>query len=465
MDGDHVVAVYPHEEGTKYEGGHLDALLTLLRETRHAGVACRNVHPDNLLVTSGGVKFVDYGSDIVPINDHEFEQMCRRTFLTYRFPFRSDLKRLMTRALTDSTMPELAGFDQFLKALDPRGLEELYYRPMVDMVAAEAPTVVLDYGCGKGQLTEELVHRGIRAIGYDPDPDSIARWWQYDSKAEYGGRDMLETLRSNDARFDTVVCGRVLCTIADASEFRNALADLRGLVADSGTVLVAVCNPLHLETASTELGEKHLPDGYRYENTFVYDKTVAINGNRRSEVHRSISTYRRAFADAGFRVTAITELDGVDTGLLLPASDHLVFRLAPVPTGGPRVSLLIKTCVMEWRTIERLVRHQVGQLEIPVRFLEKVVVVDTFEGPFARQYDQPNPEAHKAAMERLLNDGVVDRVVYAPTDPERSAPFTGSGSVRSLWRHTQQTVSSCSPPSSVSTRAPAITCFRWTATC
>ena len=418
LDGDHVVAVNPYEEGTKYEGGHLDELLTLLRETRHAGIACRNVHPNNLLVTPGGVKFIDYGSDIVPINDHEFEQMCRRTFLTYRFPFRSDLKRLMTRALTDSNLPELAGFDQFLKALDPRGLEELYYRPMADLVATEAPTAVLDYGCGKGQLIEELAHRGIRSIGYDPDPASIARCLQHASQAEYGGRDLLETLRSNGARFDTVVCGRVLCTIADDSEFNNVLADLRGLVADSGTVLVAVCNPFHLETASTELGEKRLPDGYRYENTFVYNKTVAINGNRRREVHRSISTYRRGFTDAGFRVTAITELDGVDTGLLLPASDHLVFRLAPELTGGPRVSLLIKTCVMEWRTIERLVRHQVGQLEIPVRFLEKVVVVDIFQGPFARQYDRPDPEAHRAAMDRLLSDGIVDRVVYAPTDPE-----------------------------------------------
>ena len=417
-DGDHVVAVYPYEEGTKYEGGHLEELLTLLRETRQAGITCRNIHPDNLVVTPGGVKFIDYGSDIVPINDHEFEQMCRRAFLTYRFPFRSDLKRLMTRVLTDAALPELAGFDRFLETLDPRGLEELYRRPMADLVAAQGPKAVLDYGCGNGQLTEELTRRGVRVIGYDPDPASIARCLQYGSQAAYGGRKLLETLRSENTRFDTVVCGRVLCTIADDSEFKNVLADLRCLVADSGTVLVAVCNPFHLATVSTELGEKHLPDGYKYEETFVYEKTVTVNGNRRSEVHRSFSTYRRAFSDAGFRTVGITEFDGLDTRALLRASDHLVFRLAPSPTGGPRVSLLIKTCLMEWRTIERLIRHQVGQLETPVRFVEKVVVVDTFQGPLARQYDQPDPEAHRAAMERLLSDGVVDRVVYVPTDPE-----------------------------------------------
>lgn len=52
-----------------------------------------------------------------------------------------------------------------------------------------------------------------------------------------------------------------------------------------------------------------------------------------------------------------------------------------------------------------------------MRFMEKVVVVDTFDGPFARQYDEPDSVAHRAAMERLLSGGVVDRVVYAPDDP------------------------------------------------
>ena len=417
-EGDHVVAVYPWEAGTRYEGGHLEGLLTLLRETRQAGIACRNIHPDNLLVTPGGLKLVDYGSDIVPADDHEFEQMCRRAFLTFRFPFRSDLKRLMNRALTDAALPELTGIDLFLKALDPRGLDELYYQPVGDLVEAERPEMVLDYGCGHGELTEELARRGIQVTGYDPDPASISRCLQYRSLATYGGRNLLETLRSGDTRFDTLVCGRVLCTIADDQEFRNVLIDLRRLVADSGTVLVTVCNPFHLPTVSTELGEKHLPVGFRYDDTFVYDKTVAVNGNRRKEVHRSFSTCQRAFAGAGFRTAGVVELDGTDTGSLLPASDHLVCRLEPVPADGPRVSLLIKTCLMEWRAIERTIRHQVGQLETPLKFVEKVVVVDTFEGPFARQYDRPDPDSHRAAMERLLEDGVVDRVVYAPTDPE-----------------------------------------------
>ena len=350
--GNHVVVVYPYEEGVNYEGGHLEWLLTLLRETRQAGIACRNIHPDNLLVTSSGLKFIDYGSDVVPGNEAEFEHMCRRAYLTYRFPFRSDLRRLMTQSLTDPTLPELIGLDQFRRALDPRGLEEIYYRPMADMIAKERPHSVLDYGCGDGRLTEEFASRGVDVVGYDPDPAIISRCLERGGQAVYGGRELLERLFANNARFDTVVCGRVLCTIADDSEFEEALTDLRRLVSDTGTALVAVCNPFHLSVESTELSEKHIPSGCGYEDTFVYDKTVTASGSTRSEVHRSYSVYWQAFAKAGLLIEEVTEFDGADTKALLPSSDHLVFRLTPAPVDGPRVSLLIKTCAMEWRTCQ-----------------------------------------------------------------------------------------------------------------
>ncbi len=121
--GDRLVITYPYESGRRYEGGRLDELLTLLRECREAGIACRNIHPDNLIVTQSGLKLIDFGLDIVLHTDDDFEQMCRRAYLTYRFHYRSDLKRLMTRSLTDPAMPELTGFDLFLRALHPRGLD------------------------------------------------------------------------------------------------------------------------------------------------------------------------------------------------------------------------------------------------------------------------------------------------------------------------------------------------------
>ena len=415
----HVVAVYPYEAGTRYDGGGLDGLLTLLRECRLAGIACRNIHPDNLLATRSGLRFIDYGADMVPLNGPEFEQMCRRAFLTYRFAFRTDLKRLMTRALNDTTFAELDGLEQFRNALDPRGLDDLFYHPMVQLIVGLQPASVLDYGCGDGVLAESLARKGVNVTGYDPDPGRVEKCLGRGSgRVAYGGTELLNRLSAGSARFDVAVCSRVLCTIGDDSELDAVLWDLRRLVSGSGSVLVAVCNPFYLTAASTELAKKHLPEDFRYGDTFPYAKTLAVNGNRRTEIHRSYATYRQAFAKAGLFIQDARELDGTDTRSILPASDHLVFRLSPAPPDAPRVSLLIKTCLMEWRVIERLVRHQVRQLEVPLAFVEKVVVVDPSEGPFPRQYERPDRKSHRAAMGRLLQDGVVDRVVYAPTDPE-----------------------------------------------
>ena len=417
-NGDHVVAVYPYEEGSKYEGGHLDVMLTLLRECREAGIACRNIHPDNLLVTSDGLRLIDVGADIVPASDDEFKQMCRRAFLSYRFHFRSDLKSLMTRALTDCGMAELMGLEHFKRALDPRGLDELFYEPVSRLVLEQEPDSVLDYGTGDGKLAERLARDGAMVTAYDPDSTVIERCQSYGSSVEYGDGKLLDSLLENSSRFDAVVCSRVLCTISDPVEFEDILRELRRLVSDSGEVIIAVCNPFHLPVTSTELAVKQLPICYDYEDTFSYTKAVASTGNKRTEVHRSFNSYTHAFREAGFAIDDVKELEGTDTRSLRPSSDHLVFQLSPIPEHVPSVSLLIKTCLMEWRIIERLVRHQVRQLEGPVRFAEKIIVVDTLEGPFQRQYEQPDAKAHSDAMDRLVREGIVDRVVYAPNETE-----------------------------------------------
>jgi len=418
VEADRLIITYPFEAGQKYAGGRLYELLKLLRECKEAGLSCRNMHPDNLLVTPSGLKLIDFGLDIVPHTGDDFEQMCRRAYLTYRFHYRSDLKRLMTRSLTDTAIPEMTGFDLFLRALEPRGLHELFYRPMAKLAAGRGNRSVLDYGCGDGRLAELLAKEGIAVTGYDPDPAAISECLGRSSPVEYGGNELLYRMLTDSVGFDEVVCGRVLCTIFDDSEMDEVLRNIRQLVSDSGEALVAVCNPLHLETKRTELGSNDIPEGKIYEDTSVYTKTVSSSCNLREEVHRSLSAYRRAFSAAGLRVREVLELEGVDTEELLPASEHLVFRLVPVPTDAPRVSLLIKTCLMEWQIIERLVRHQVRQLEEPLPFCEKIVVVDPSEGPFSRQYGEPNATAHRQAMQHLLDDGVVDRVIYAPTEPE-----------------------------------------------
>ena len=420
-NGDEVALVYPYHSGGKYTGGFLDDVLTFLRECRDAGIVCRNVHPDNFIVTSQGLRLVDYGSDIRPFTEDEFVSMCRRAYFMYRFHFRSDLKALMRASLDaggdDAGLPELLGFDHFLRALDPRSKEEILDEALRAWALSESPQSILDYGCGKGKLSESILDCIPEVVGYDPDPTTVGRCLQYGSSAQYLDGRGLEELKAAGKRFDAIICSLVLCTVGD-SEFDDVIRELRGLVAESGSVLVAVCNPFHTFVEHTELQRRSLPDGSSYNSTFEYQKEIVSTGSRRTDVHRSWKTYTGAFTRAGLAVDEIWETDGTDVKNLRPSSDFLLFKLRPLPVPRGKVSLLIKTCVMEWRVVERLIRHQVEQLEGPQAFFEKVVVVDSRLEGFARQYETANPLAHRKAMEDLLADGIIDRAIYAPEDAE-----------------------------------------------
>lgn len=123
-DGVHAVIVYPYEPARPYEGGHGPGLVRLLRECRRYGIACTNIHPQNLRVADTGLRFVDYGADIRPLDPEGWLHMCRRAWLTWRWHHRPDLKDLMRRALQDFDLPELDGFDRFLSAVSDTTAQE-----------------------------------------------------------------------------------------------------------------------------------------------------------------------------------------------------------------------------------------------------------------------------------------------------------------------------------------------------
>lgn len=413
--GNDLIIVYPFEDGQRYRGGLLDDMLTFLRECRTAGIVFRNVHPKNFIVTSGGLRFIDYGRDIRPYSDAEFMHMCRRAFLTWRFHFRSDLKQLMRTALTDYDLPELHGFEHFLSAIDPRPVHKELDDALRAMTEEIGPRTAVDYGCGRGALSRTLASDGIRVTAFDPDPRA-ADLWDSASGVEFLDASNQDALLQRQHEFDVVLCSRVLCTIEDPDELRRVLRNLRCIVSDTGSVLISVCNPFDYRIERTEGHQRTPPPNARYDEVFTYEECDPRSKRPRKETHRPLEVYRREFLRAGLAMMeAPVEIPCSDILNMRPASDYMVLRLKPVPD-APEVSLMIKTCYMEWKTIERQIRHLVSQLEGPRAFGERVVVVDQRTDGFTRQYEKPNSRAHRKAMDSLLSDGVVDRVIYAPQD-------------------------------------------------
>ena len=328
-EGRDAVLVYPYEPSEPYTGGRGPGLVNLLVECRQQGVACRNIHPDNLRVVDEQVRLVDYGSDIRPLDDErEFATMCQRAWLSFRCHDRPDLKALMRQALRQVDLPELVGFDHFHEAV-LRMAGERHACEDIALALAGQPKRVLDYGCGSGRVAKALADAGAEVLGYDPDDTRRKRWCPLaDGKSNLRFTTKREEAMAG-APFDLVVCQRVLCTIEDEAEMRDILDDLRAAVATDGRVVVTLCDPHFTFCGPTPEAERELPPGVRYEDTFVWHKTMRTSGRVRREVHRPEEALLAAFARVGLRETRRVTVPTVELVNFTPASDHLAFELKP----------------------------------------------------------------------------------------------------------------------------------------
>ena len=419
--GHRAVLVYPFEPSEPYAGGHGPSLVELLAECRRHGIVCRNLHPDNLRVAGGRVRLIDYGSDIGPLeSEREFDAMCRRAWLCWRWAGRPDLGDVMRRALADPGIPELDGFARFREAV--RGVTGPHEasRDLVAGMIGEAGRV-LDHGCGKGWLARLMADRGMEVLGYDPDPAHRPRWEAL--RAQAGKlrftHERGEALAAGP--FDLVVCRRVLCTIEDDAELRGILEDLRAAVSEDGRVIVTVCDPHFTFGGPSPEADRELPPGARYEQSFAWRKRIRATGRVRVDVHRPERALRREFARAGLVVCRRVEAPAVDLERFEPMSDQLAFELQPLASLCGEVTLMIKACAMEAGTLGTQVRHLVSQLEGPRAFAERILVIDSREDAFPTQHARGSLRDLRREARRLMDAGWIDRIVEGPGDGETAA--------------------------------------------
>ncbi|MBM3992180.1 MAG: glycosyltransferase, partial [Planctomycetes bacterium] len=424
--GDQLVLSYPFEPSEPYSGGRGPELIALLRELKALGLVCRNMHPKNLRVAASGLRLIDYGADIRPFSDDEYRSMAERAWLCWRWTHRADLDSLMRRILSERNLPELDGFDRFWHALcdespSATGISASIVDPIVLGSGARS---VLDYGCGKkAQSARTFASAGLRVVGYDPGPGVATRWQEL---GELPATLQLTACREAalaNGPFDAVVCSLVLCEWPDGPDYERMLADMRTAVATDGIVVVSLCNPFATFGRPTPLHRhRELPIGACYEQCFGYAEH-GETGESRSEYHRPLQRIERDLLRHGLAVQDRKESESVDLERFEPASDFLTLICRPVspPQEGRDISLVIKTCAMEALTIERQVRHLVGQLEGPRLFRERVLAIDSRTSGFVRQHAQGDAQHLKEAAERLVRQGWIDRVLIGPVEGPESA--------------------------------------------
>ena len=415
-DGE-LVFVFPFEDSTNYHGGQIDDIQDFLLESKSNSIVVTNVHPKNFMLVDGVLKHVDIGSSIIPYSEKEYLQMCKRAYLTYRWHFRKDLSELMALSLFNEDIPELFGYQYFLESLKIKTKEETLDPTMINIVTRTGPCSVLDYGCGKGKISKELVTLGCRVVGYDVNYKQIEKNIAKHTQVKYL---TLENLSLQYGKFDKVLCSLVLCTIESDKEVTHVVRDLRKYVEDSGEAIVVICNPFNTFVRETETHIKqNIPDATSYYKKFSYSKLVKETSNIRKEVHRPFSYYEHLFNKEGFKISKITEISSTDVNEIAPASDFMILQLKPITVLYDNdVSLLIKVSAMEWKSIDFQIKHIVNQLEGPQRFREKIVVTDKYNGPYLRQYTDPNYSALMEKLDKLKEEDIIDRVVVVNESPE-----------------------------------------------
>jgi glycosyltransferase involved in cell wall biosynthesis/2-polyprenyl-3-methyl-5-hydroxy-6-metoxy-1,4-benzoquinol methylase len=415
VEGNQVLLAMPFIEGQPYDGGRLLELLELLRECRRAGLVTTNLWPKNLIVGKNGLVYVDVGRSIVPYQESLFSEMCKRAFLTYRWHFRTDLRELLTRSIHDSNMPELFGFEEFKKAVEQVDVHSQMDTYLISECLKTKAKKVLDYGCGKGSIADKLAEKGCDVDCYDPDSSAFNLRPHRQKVKLLSARDLSRRIKQHHD-YDLVLCNLVLCTIKSQREVGRVSRKLRSLVSQNGHVIVGLCNPLSDGVLTSPSQTRRNASGNEYHAHFEI-REITPKGNQRTDWHRPLSWYEQVFRKSGLEIEGTTEVPSVDIERLSPSSDQILLTLHPLqkPTYNKTVSLMIKASAMEWQTIEKQVRHIVSQLEGPQEFLEKILATDNAAEGFARQYATADLPKFCQAVQKLLEDHVIDRVVSAPS--------------------------------------------------
>lgn len=413
-DGEHIILKEEHVTGETYNGGRLKQIVSLLRECKSNSIVIRNIAPKNLKVNSTTMKFVDIGRDIVPFTEAGFLKMCKRAYLTYMWHFRSDIHELLHRSNDDSYFPELYGFDYFPGMINDQYTSEISLPLVMDHMPNIPQARVLDFGCGKGEIADAL-SRTMDVSIYDPDMSDFYKKHAHENPLRVLKKGDLDIILEEEEKFDSILVSLVMCTVRD-DEARSILSDVRRLIRKNGELVIVICNPLNIDNRETSTHVKMGALG-KYHSHFTFEKMIKTTKNTRMEYHRPLEWYTNELKKAGFKTTQFAESSGTSFETLSPGSEFLLIKAKPTEVPEEYdVSLMIKASPMEWRSIGFQVRHIVKQLEGPEKFKEKFIVTDRSVANFSRQYDTANLELFNRELEELLNEGVIDKVYFAPED-------------------------------------------------
>ena len=200
---------------------------------------------------------------------------------------------------------------------DTMDTPEYYRYPRTEMLPflPEAPSRVLEIGCGAGAFAAEVRkrHPGCRILGVDRDEAALAKAAAVCDEVRHGdAQEAADRLLAEPGRFDVVVLNDILEHLEDPWRI---LRSIRGLLAPGGRVVASIPNVRFAPV----IKDLVVRGEWTYTGAGVLDRTHLRFFTRKSIV--------AAFSECGFKVDRI---EGINPGSRVSWK----LRLLGVLTGG-----------------------------------------------------------------------------------------------------------------------------------
>ncbi len=361
---------YKFKSSKPYHSNSEEEIKEFLIECWKYKIVCWDIKPSNFRIFNDGLKLVDYGKDIKPFNWKDFLFMVQRAYLMMKQGDSIDFRKKARIALKKWELDNLKEFIHFFNNLHKKILEK---QKLEKKENQQLQITTFSRKKLFKKAIELLILLGLS------NSDIII----------YSKDNSLKDLRLKNI------------TSLDKG---NSKEKHKGLILDLINIHFSDFYENLLNAKKNLLENSYLIT--LIKNPFFYEHSIKS----------SLKFIKQTYLNSGYKIDKLIDSDWeVDTeGYYF--SEYLIIQSSIHENFGHDVSLVIKTCYQDAHMIDRLVRHIVNQCEDPDLFLEKIVVLDSKQTNFLRQFSEPDTELMNKTLENLVRENVIDKYLISPKD-------------------------------------------------
>lgn len=378
---DFYVLIYDYIETSEYMGGRENEFIEFLLECYDRGIVCWDIKPKNFRISEKGLIFIDYGWDIKPFNLKDFLFMVQKIYLTLNYYARKDFLNLSRRALRDWNINILSRFREFFNKVYQQLLND-----KLDFKPSKFPPIRYFEKENLRDFLKNKIHqkfsKPVRILEILDNEKSL--FLNLGKKFLLKNKEPIS--KFNLDKFNLVICNLIEYDIF-LDEFQFRLRDIIQLINNKSKIILIIQHPFFSTTNNS----------------------------------RPLTHLKQLLNDFGLNIEDIAETPYQILQNNEFKSDYLIIFSSKTQNIDHKVSLIIKTCYQDAKIIQFQIMHIISQLERPRKFIEKLVIIDSKEDKFLRQYDSPDKDLMFKHLKNLEEQGIIDKFYISPTEKEKIA--------------------------------------------